>query len=102
MIATDVVERICRQARPSRGCPLPPRAVLRAVTAFLVSKTLSTKGEIVTVSILQLRHMWRVRKFATRCVLYWLGIEDCLYEHKAQKSRLILYRQCVRKKLGLE
>jgi len=96
----DVVERICKQARPSSGCPLPPRAILRAVVSYLVDKILHTKGETATISIMRLRHRWALRKFATQCVLYWLGIEDCLYLRL--RSKLVFYRQCVIERLGLE
>jgi len=97
--ASDVVERVYRQARSALGCPKPPLGELRAVVAYIVDRIVHTKGGLVTLSMRLIKPYLTKRHYALRCVVTWLGVEDCVYERKGGK--VILSLSCVRQKLGL-
>jgi len=98
MSAADVVRRICGSARPSLRCPLPPRPLLNSIVRFVAARAAHAKGALMTVALRQLQLPRRVH--ATRCLATWLELEDCVY--LMLRGKLLLRRDCVRRKLGLD
>jgi len=101
--AADVVERVYRQVR-QRGarapyCLPPASEILRAVVEYVVNRVAHTRGELVTLSMRLIKRYLTKRHFALRCIVTWLGVEDCIYERKSGK--VILHAKCVKEKLGI-
>jgi len=101
-MSADVVERIYRQARSALGCPKPPPGELRALSTYVVDKVMHTRGEYVTLSTRLLRRYVSAKlRLAVKCVIAWLGLEDCV-ALRMRDSKVVLSLSCVKEKLGIK
>jgi len=101
--AADVVEKVYKEIR-QRGarapyCPPPDSEILRAVVAFVVDRVARTKGELVSIPVAPVHRLHPRARISAKCVVAWLGLEDCVVMQKGGKA--ILRLSCVKEKLGI-
>jgi len=101
MIVTDVIQQVYKLARPSLGCPLPPRPDLYLIVAYVVDVVRSTRGELVTLNTKHIRLHSRYRLPSINCLAAWFNAEDCVFSYNKRDHKVIFSRACLLQKLGL-
>jgi len=99
MTSADVVERVFETSRRALGCPKPSLVETRAMVEYVINRVRGTRGELVTLSMRLIKRYLTKQHLALRCIILWLGVEDCVFSLGDGKA--ILYAKCAREKLGL-
>jgi len=99
--SVDVVERVFEAARnrPTPGCSKPPLGVLYFIVKYVVDRVIHTRGELVSIPVAPMHRKHPREHISAKCVVAWLGLEDCVYERKS--GRVVLSLPCVKERLGL-